>query len=265
MFDWNLFFILVLVSIPGTVFAARVGVGTIERLIASGGIDQKLPPKNILLVLAAVQLLVLAAIAAAIGTTLADRVGLAAPVFQAASAGDPIWPGIRAQLAPAIVLGLVGALVFLVAYYAYFRPRLDIDTVHATEDLRGELGLWGRIFYGAIVEEILVRWGLMTLFLWILSLIAGSLTPLVYWAAILLAGLLFALGHIPGSLAAGAKKTPMFYAATLFLNGWASLIFGWLFWQHGLVAAMLAHALLHLLWHPLEKRARYRFNLQTNG
>ena len=254
MFNWNLFFILVLVSIPGAVFAARGGLGTLERLTAMGNINQKLPPKNVLLALTAVQSLVLAAIAAAIGTALADRVGLTAPVFQAASAGDPIWPGIRAHWAAALVMGLVGALVFLVAYYGYFRPRLDKETVRVTENLRDAIGLWGRIFYGAIVEEILVRWGLMTLFLWILSLIADPLSPLDYWIAIILAGLLFALGHIPGSLAAGAKKTPMFYAATLFLNGWASLIFGWLFWQHGLLAAMLAHALLHILWHPLEKR-----------
>jgi hypothetical protein len=256
MFNWNLFFILVLVSIPGVVLAARSGMGTIERLIASGGIDQKLPPKNILLALATIQSLILATIAAAIGTTLANRVGLAAPVFQAALGGEPIWPVMSEHLVSALVMGLVGALVFLVAYYGYFRPRLDVETVQATEDLRGVLGLWGRIFYGAIVEEILVRWGLMTLFLWVLSLIADPLTSIVYWIAILLAGLLFALGHIPGSLAAGAKKTPMFIAATLFLNGWASLIFGWLFWQHGLLAAMLAHALLHILWHPIEKRIR---------
>jgi hypothetical protein len=151
-------------------------------------------------------------------------------------------------------MGFVGALVFLVAYYGYFRPRLDKDTVRATEHLRGAIGLWGRIFYGAIVEEILVRWGLMTLFLWILSLVADPLSPFIYWIAILLAGLFFSLGHIPGSLAAGAKKTPMFYAATIFLNGWVSLIYGWLFWQHGLLAAMMAHALLHLLWLPFEKR-----------
>ncbi len=256
MFDWNLFLILVLVSIPGAVFAARTGVVTIEGLIANGGIDQKLPPKNVLLVLAGVQSLVLAAVAAAIGTALVEAVGLAAPVFQAASSGDPIWPELSAQAGPALLLGLVGVLVFLFTYYAFFRPRLDKDTVQVTEELRGTLSFWGRIFYGAIVEEILVRWGLMTLFLWFLSLITGTLTPLTYWIAILLAGLLFALGHIPGSLAAGAKKTRMFYAATLFLNTWASLIFGWLFWQHGLFAAMLAHALLHLLWHPIEKRVR---------
>lgn len=89
MFNWNLFFILVLVSIPGVVFAARSGVGMLERLIANGAIDQKLPPKNILLVLAAVQSLVLVAIAAAIGTMLVDRVGL---VHQYSK---PLPPGIQ--------------------------------------------------------------------------------------------------------------------------------------------------------------------------
>jgi len=256
MFNWNLFFVLVLVCIPGAVFAARSGLGTIERLIKSGGIDQELPPRNVLFLLAGLQTLILAAIASAIGTTLADRVGLSAPVLFAISSGDPIWTAMRDHFLPAIIFGLVGALIFIIAYYGFFRSKLDIDTVQATENLRGSLGFWGRIFYGAVVEEILVRWGLMTLFLWILSLIINPLSPLIYWIAIVLAGLLFALGHIPGSIAAGANKTPMFYAATLILNGWASLIFGWLFWQHGLVAAMLAHALLHLFWYPIEKRVQ---------
>ena len=115
MFNWNLFFILVLVSIPGAVFAARSGMGTIERLIASGGIDQKLPPKNILFALATIQSLILATIAAAIGTALADRVGLAAPVFQAASGGEPIWPVMSEHWVSVLVMGLVGALVFFIS------------------------------------------------------------------------------------------------------------------------------------------------------
>ncbi len=66
MFDWNLFLILVLVSIPGVIIAARSGLSIIEGLIANGDIDQKLPPKNMLLVLAGVQSLELAAVTAAI-------------------------------------------------------------------------------------------------------------------------------------------------------------------------------------------------------
>jgi hypothetical protein len=65
-------------------------------------------------------------------------------------------------------------------------------------------------------------------------------------------GLLFGLGHAPGYLAAGCQKTPMFFALMISLNLWASLIFGWLFWQYGLLAAMTAHMLFHLIWLPFD-------------
>jgi hypothetical protein len=256
MFNWNLLFILVAVSGPGALFAARGGMGTIERFIENTDSDQKLPPKNMLLILTVVQSLVLVAIAAAVGTALFEGVGLSAPAFEAAAAGEPIGAEIISQLKAAWPLAVLGALVFVGAYYGYFRRKLDAETVQVTEVLRGELGYGGRIFYGAIVEEILVRWGLMTLFVWILSLLIDPLNAVVYWIAIVLAGLLFALGHVPGSVAAGAKRTRMFYAATLGLNGWASLVFGWLFWQEGLVAAIFAHAVLHTVWAPIEKRVR---------
>ena len=37
------------------------------------------------------------------------------------------------------------------------------------------------------------------------------------------------------------------------LNMVVGLAFGWLFWQHGLLAAIVAHALLHAAWYPLER------------
>jgi hypothetical protein len=256
MFNWSLFFILIIICIPGVAIAAHGGMATIERLVTSSGEDQKLPPKNVLMILSALQSLVFVGIAVAVGTALVGRVGLSAPVFQAAAARESIWTEVSVQWLPALAVGLLGALVFIGAYYGFFRPRLDRETVSATEGLRAGLGIWGRVFFGGIVEEVLIRWGLMTLFLWLLSLLLNSITPVIYWIAIILSGLLFALGHIPGSLAAGAKKTPMFYAATLILNVWVSLVCGWLFWQYGLFAAMLAHALLHLIWSPIEQRTR---------
>jgi hypothetical protein len=45
------------------------------------------------------------------------------------------------------------------------------------------------------------------------------------------------------------------------LNLWASLIFGWLFWQYGLLSAMLAHMLFHLVWYPFERRIAMRWVL----
>ena len=43
-------------------------------------------------------------------------------------------------------------------------------------------------------------------------------------------------------------------AAALFLNLWVSLLCGWLFWQVGLLSAMLAHMLFHLIWYPFDRR-----------
>ena len=36
------------------------------------------------------------------------------------------------------------------------------------------------------------------------------------------------------------------------LNLWATLICGWLFWQYGLLAVMIAHMLYHLVWLPFD-------------
>jgi hypothetical protein len=35
-------------------------------------------------------------------------------------------------------------------------------------------------------------------------------------------------------------------------NLWATLICGWLLWQYGLLAAMIAHMLFHLVWLPFD-------------
>jgi hypothetical protein len=35
-------------------------------------------------------------------------------------------------------------------------------------------------------------------------------------------------------------------------NDVISLIFGWLFWQYELVAAMIGHMLFHVVWYPFD-------------
>ena len=92
----------------------------------------------------------------------------------------------------------------------------------------------------------------MTLFVWLGALIAGEPSPAVVWVASVLSGVLFGLGHAPGYLAAGCEKSAIFFGAMISLNLWASLIFGWLYWQYGLLAAMMAHMLFHLVWLPFD-------------
>jgi hypothetical protein len=67
-------------------------------------------------------------------------------------------------------------------------------------------------------------------------------------------GLLFGIGHLPGYITAGCVPTPTFLALMLFLNLWATVVCGWLLWEHGLLAAMIAHMLYHLVWYPFDVR-----------
>ena len=254
-FNWFLFASLVLVCIPGVAIAVRGTTGALERLARNNmRPDQQLPPRPVLMLASGAQTMVLVALAAAVGTLLAPKVGLHAPFFEALAAGSPLWPPIRSQLIPALLVGNLGALLFVAAYYWLFRPRLDTETVLRMEELRNELGIWGRVLYGGIVEEVLIRWGLMTLLVWLGSLLLGDPTSAVVWTAIIVAGILFGLGHAPSYLAAGCKRSPIFFATMISLNLWASLIFGWLFWHYGLLAAMLGHMLFHLVWWPFDRR-----------
>lgn len=255
MFNWSLFICLVLLCIPGILVITPSTIKTIERVAREQmPAGQELPNRMIVVLASALQTLVLMAIGGAVGTALAPRVGLRAPFFEALVGGQPLWPALAPQFLPALSIGIAGGLIFVAVYYLYFRPRLDAKTVRAMEDLRNALGIWGRLLYGGIAEEVLTRWGLMTLLVWLGALLAGSPSPPVMWVAIIISGVLFGLGHAPGYLGAGCQKSPTFFAAMISLNLWASLIFGWLYWQYGLLAAMMAHALFHLVWWPFDRR-----------
>ena len=66
---------------------------------------------------------------------------------------------------------------FLTLYYGVFRRQLDAHTVQVTEALRARLGLAGRLLHGGIFEEILFRWGLMGLLVWLGRSCLGQLMP----------------------------------------------------------------------------------------
>jgi hypothetical protein len=252
MFDFTLFGLLLLASMPGIFIASYRQVDTLRRTVARS--KGPVPSRSNLVVLGIVQNTVLVAIAAAIGTALAPRVGLSAPIFEAIANGEPIPADLSEMVLPTIAVTVVLVVPFLLAYYGYIRPRLGKETVKVVEEIRIQLGLSGRLLFGGLVEEILTRWGLMTLFVWFGALVIDPPTAPVYWAAIVISGLLFGVGHLPGLFAAGAQKSSLLYVSAVGSNLWVSLGLGWLYWQYGLIAAVVGHMLFHLAWYPLDQR-----------
>jgi len=195
------------------------------------------------------------------GTTFAPGAGLEAPFFDGILAGN--WqPALRAQFLPGLLAGILSGLGILALYYGYFRPKIHPKKALAAERLRLEMGLGTRVLMGGVLEEIVFRWGVMGG----LAGLLGFTTPAGIWAANLAAALAFAALHLPGfgllSLATGLEPDPFDYWSSIALNVLLGLVFGWLFWRYGLLAAMLAHATVHIVWAPVERRI-YNLEIQA--
>lgn len=117
------------------------------------------------------------------------------------------------------------------------------------------------VIYGGIFEEIMLRLFVMSLVVFILyKIFAGkkdkySIPSSIYWIAIIIAGLLFGLGHLPATLAMFGTINSIIISRMMILNGIAAIIFGWLYWKKGIEYAMIAHMFSHvfmqLIWLPI--------------
>ncbi len=188
---------------------------------------------------------VLLAVAVALGTRLAPRVGLAAPAFEALAARSGAWRALRPQIVPGLLGALLGGLVLLL-----FRQRAPSAVTSAVAS-GFDPSLLVRVLYGGMTEELLLRWGAMTLLLWLFARRSrrrgerpGRISAA---AAIVGSALLFGLGHLPTIAAYGGTLARDVVLWTLAGNGLFGVVTGVLFRRRGLEAAMLAHGLAHVV------------------
>ena len=110
-------------------------------------------------------------------------------------------------------------------------------------------------FYGGITEELLLRLFLMTLITWVIwkIIMRGKGVPKsgIYWAGIILAAILFGVGHLPAASLIW-PLTPIVVLRIVFLNAIPGMAFGYLYWKRGFEYAMSYPALCNFWWldHP---------------
>src|SRR5262249_39073796 len=128
-------------------------------------------PLPVLVVASIVQTLVLTAIATSLGLWLGTPLGLGAPQVTRWLAGDrTVWGEIWAAVPLAVGLGVVASVVVVVLDAAWFGPQLA--QLLPNEARPGGLNpppLLGFFasFYGGVVEELLLRLGVMTFLVWL--------------------------------------------------------------------------------------------------
>lgn len=200
----------------------------------------------------AAQSAVLLGAAVVIGSALAPRVGLTAPAFHALTSGGSVVEALRPQLLPGLWGGLAGGVVLWLF-------TTNAPGVLAEVQTRFSVPAVVRVLYGGVTEELLIRFGLMTVLLWALGRwghpVAGVPGSAFAYAAIGVSALLFGAGHLP-SVWALAGPVPASVALYVVLaNGAFGLVAGWLYWRFGLESAIVAHALAHLLFLAVSRGA----------
>jgi len=191
-----------------------------------------------------------------LGMLLMKRIGLAAPILDAVTKGEPAPANLRRVLLISVATGVVAGLVVL-GMDALFRPLLIKDLGDKANALLpgAQPAAWKGFlasFTGAIVEELWMRLGAMSLLAWLGSFLRrtpdGKPTNAIFWIANILAAAYFGYGHLAG-LAALVPLTALVVTRTLLGNAIAGIIFGRLYQTRGLESAMIAHFSADIVLH----------------
>ena len=236
--NWRSFFVLFAVCVVTSILVIPYQVAMVPDLGEVGAL---------LYVSAFAQGLVIFSIATFLGLLLARKVGFSLPIIE----GADRWENLRAILKPSILLGVLSGILIILADIAFqaLSVAIPMEDVHVP--------VWAALlasFYGGIAEEVLMRLFAMTLLVWLIFLFKktkeGLPTNWSVWIAIVLASILFGIGHLPLTSAL-TEITTMIIIRAIVLNGIGGVIFGWLYWKKGLVSAIIAHFSADIVLHVI--------------
>ena len=250
-FKTRLFLILWLAGFAGVLSFLLVDLSALLRQIPvpAGTEVQQITPA--LKVLSLIQPMVLVSVAVLIGIVLAPKVGLSAPVAEAAAGnGQHLGSVLRPQIIPGLIGGFVGGVGIILIWFL-LKPFLPPEFVARSAELNKLLPLPTRLLYGGITEELLLRWGFMTLLVW-----AGwrlfqrdrSKPHSVYFiSAIIISGIVFGLGHLPLAFVIVHDLSAGLILYVISANFIFGAIAGYLYWKKGLESAMIGHMMAHVV------------------
>lgn len=231
------------------------GIYTFEH--SGSGIQEmileQLGDRNIFLVVTTLQSALYAFVTGVLGYFLAHRLGLIrSRSGSSATASDKAFFGFEARLlkrtVPVIILcGILFACDYFV--FGNLIPEVAADYKKGISAAY----FFSSITYGAVVEELLLRWFFMSLLAFVLWKIfarkhdSSDIPASVFVASNIIAAVLFAAGHIPATIAFfGELSAPILFRCFL-LNGAFALLFGRYYRKYGIQYAMLAHFGLHFV------------------
>jgi membrane protease YdiL (CAAX protease family) len=184
-----------------------------------------------------------------LGLLLSKHIGMGLPILQGVLEGKNQTKELKSIILPSACLGILAGILIILSSVPFNKliPELQLWEVSASA--------WKAFlasFYGGIAEEVLLRLFLVSLFVWITFKIKktkdGHPANFGIWLSIILAAIIFGLGHLPVTSQITAL-TGIVVIRAIVLNGIGGIIFGWLYWKKGLESAMIAHFSTDIVLH----------------
>lgn len=246
----RLFLILFLTGFSGVVSLLLIDLATLMTLIPATT-TETLTVTPMLKLLTMVQPTLMLVVAVVVGIALAPRVGLSAPAAEALAADRGFFNALKPQIVPGVIGGLLGG-VSIVLISVLTKPFLLAETIGRVSRFTELMPFATRFLYGGITEELLLRWGFMTLIVWaawrVLQKQRRVPSPGCFVGAIIFTSLMFGAGHLPVAyLLLSDSFGPAIVLFVILANSTFGIVAGYLYWKSGLEAAIIAHMVCHVV------------------
>lgn len=233
-FSLQVFLILLLASFVASIAAIPYSSALLYQ-------DTLAPPKYLMFKVVLFEFIVLTVPLLTIGLWLGSSVRLGTPHLRAMSLKvSGSFRRFQSSIFPSIVLGILCGIficIINILFSSFLPPELE------EIKLPGFFPALLASFSAAVIEEIWFRLGIMNCLLFLGSKLMRQSKPhkTLVWSANFIAALGFAAMHLPLAVTLVERLTPFFLVDILGLNSVAGLVFGYLYWRYGLLAAMIAH------------------------
>jgi hypothetical protein len=141
--------------------------------------------------------------------------------------------------------------VSILATAAASKQFLTTEVVERIGTLGALLPLPTRLLYGGITEELLLRWGFMTLLVWIgwrlFQKRQNKPTSITFIVGILISSVVFGIAHLPLALLLVGQPNAGIIFFVIVANSAFGIVAGYLFWKYGLESAIIAHMFVHVI------------------
>lgn len=198
--------------------------------------------------LALIQPLLLGIVAIYGGHRYAEKVNLRSLISEKVENRAPAFTGQQsytlADSVPFVVLFAVGLALLNIGFDFVFQNVLP----EAFAPTFTELNMWqvlSNLLYGGLGQELLLRWGVMTALVYVLSAKGKQVTQLHYVIGFTFTAILYGFSQY-SSMAGMIDLTAVLWLRLFLLNVLDGMLYGWLYAKFHFEAAALSHLLTNL-------------------